>query len=700
MSRLLQLNRICRIKCHLLSDGVKSARISISSIQNLYTSSGLTSFSTNNRAIARCYSIVSTRSRILLKNDYDNKKYLPLYTDLELTTRRLLDGSAVGSFYTPQIFNNTLNDWAKAAQELAKGHYVGMLTISHIVDHALALLSFMEQEGNERKGCRIKPNLVSYNSVLKVLAIAGDIDKACDLFLRMQEMKIANSISLNITLNSFASRVKWVDESSAINIGERAENLIEKVRKGSKITPDIRTYNTLVNIWANAKCGNSIERALSVIRCIKETLDLDGDVITLNTLLKAVANCPTISNKGQQAESILALFEKEYNISPNEKTFGALLNVWAKSFEPNAAYRAEEILKRMEQLAQKGNSDFQPNLFAYTTVIDAFANRSERDKNAANIAASILEKLFVLAVSHGEEFRPNVVCCNTVIKAYARSNKRGSTDKAFELLNLMIKGPTDGLQIARPNIISFNTVLMAFATNNEPKAWEKALSVFSLLKHLSINGDISFSPNLVTYSTLLHAIKEYPNRQNLVIAEALLGEMERISKQGNLEIFPDNRCYTFVISAYAKSSEMRKAWKAKQLLDRMMCNGINADIYTYTAALSACRNSIEVKEKEKVEILDILLKFIDRMKIDKIHPNEVTYAVMLEAIARLCTDEGKRTMLLKKIFTSCCKEGFVTKRILDQIPMEAREQPETSWNRNVSKQIKTKYRISRTGTDK
>mgnify|MGYP000134783845 CR=1 FL=1 len=152
----------------------------------------------------------------------------------------------------------------------------------------------MEDESDTRTSARleIKPNSVSYNSALKVIAVIGDIDRACALFVRMQELGVANTISLNTTLHAFAVRARCnnisisaEDECSVVQIGERAEAIVNGVKKcgygdeikTDNVQPDIRTYNTLVNIWANSRCVDSIERAVGVVRRMKHQFNLSGD---------------------------------------------------------------------------------------------------------------------------------------------------------------------------------------------------------------------------------------------------------------------------------------------------------------------------------------------------------------------------------------------------------------------------------------
>lgn len=51
--------------------------------------------------------------------------------------------------------------------------------------------------------------------------------------------------------------------------------------------------------------------------------------------------------------------------------FNTVINCWAKSKEPDAASKAEEMLVAMSRLHSSGMTSLKPDAFTFTAVIDA-----------------------------------------------------------------------------------------------------------------------------------------------------------------------------------------------------------------------------------------------------------------------------------------------------------------------------------------
>ena len=62
------------------------------------------------------------------------------------------------------------------------------------------------------------------------------------------------------------------------------------------------------------------------------------------------------------------------DLQPNTYVFNTVINCWAKSKEPDAASKAEEMLVAMGRLHAGGVPNLKPDAFTYTAVIDVSCN--------------------------------------------------------------------------------------------------------------------------------------------------------------------------------------------------------------------------------------------------------------------------------------------------------------------------------------
>ena len=98
---------------------------------------------------------------------------------------------------------------------------------------------------------------------------------------------------------------------------------------------------------------------------------------------------------------------KTSNVPPDSATYTTTINAWARSKEPDAVDRAEEILAWCEESFALGNHYAKPNSLTY----------------------------------------------NSLINCYSKSNSASAAEKALEVLELMKEKSTkDGFKIAVPTL--------------------------------------------------------------------------------------------------------------------------------------------------------------------------------------------------------------------------------------------------------
>jgi len=97
-----------------------------------------------------------------------------------------------------------------------------------------------------------------------------------------------------------------------------------------------------------------------------------------------------------------------------------LKSMWGTSSLKNlngSAERVEEILNGMEDLYMAGDKTVKPNIFVFTSVIDAW-NQSNHPK-APYYAQKILFRALDFYESGDEDFQPNPVIFSATISGWA-----------------------------------------------------------------------------------------------------------------------------------------------------------------------------------------------------------------------------------------------------------------------------------------
>eukprot|EP01083_Nonionella_stella_P205118 747256_1 len=88
---------------------------------------------------------------------------------------------------------------------------------------------------------------------------------------------------------------------------------------------------------------------------------------------------------------------KDDSFKPSSRTFTVMINSWARSRDPRAPKKAEELIATMEEMYEQdkknGNgrkSQVKPSIRTYTAAIGAWGR--SRDNNKAQHALKILKK--------------------------------------------------------------------------------------------------------------------------------------------------------------------------------------------------------------------------------------------------------------------------------------------------------------------
>jgi len=236
----------------------------------------------------------------------------------------------------------------------------------------------------------LRPNTIVYNCMLSAYAKSGLGQKAADLSVQLLEKMgdLADVVSYNIVFHAMA-------QSGDGNCGERAQSLFDNIR----VTPNARTYSTLMDCWARSDHENRADIVYSLLNQMEMDYNKTGHVVMRpNAISYSVAIKSFASSKDPQKverayqvlQHMMQLSESGANpwAKPTLVTFNSVLNVCATSPPQKGSKRVQEIV---DDVYKKLLCYDQPDEYTYGTMLKACANVFLGDPNKPQLAQDIFD---------------------------------------------------------------------------------------------------------------------------------------------------------------------------------------------------------------------------------------------------------------------------------------------------------------------
>ena len=380
----------------------------------------------------------------------------------------------------------------------------------------------MEETSKVQGYHEIKPDKYAYNTVLKAYANSGLTTKAYALLQKMihNSNKRANDlfddVSFNTVIDSFSKKQRQKNQ----NQEQRSNN----VKIAMRLYDLMEDYNVMPNVY------------------------------TTTSLLNAHAHCGE-KNAGKAALDFLYKIEKEKShIVLSTPAYNAVLNAWAKSRDYTSPKNIEQLIEHMEYLYEsKENVNVKPNTISYSILANAWA----RSSNNAFRAQEILDKVERMYNDDGrdKQLRPNAHLYTTVINAWARSDEPYKAQKAYEILKRFEEfSATYGSNSSynnneKPNVFTYNAVLNACAYTSgdedaKTTAFQIACTTFNEIrnsKKQKSKSNNKIVPNHVTYGAFLSACAKLLSQQEKTdkypLIEAVFRKCCKDGQVGDLALY-------------------------------------------------------------------------------------------------------------------------------------------------------------------
>eukprot|EP00566_Odontella_aurita_P004775 CAMPEP_0113536096 /NCGR_PEP_ID=MMETSP0015_2-20120614/6066_1 /TAXON_ID=2838 /ORGANISM="Odontella" /LENGTH=762 /DNA_ID=CAMNT_0000435413 /DNA_START=463 /DNA_END=2752 /DNA_ORIENTATION=+ /assembly_acc=CAM_ASM_000160 len=387
-------------------------------------------------------------------------------------------------------------------------------------------------EGIVKRMKQISPNSYHYNAVLLGYAKRGWAKNAEKLLNEMQRLNKEgklddgpNIITYNVVLDSLFKS----GDSDAV---KRAELIWKKMMKNSGIKPDMFTFASLFNLYAQNAQGDKAERLLEQIVGLHKAGKLKNgpNEFTYRCVIDALAK----SAAPERAEEILYRM-RERGIEPNRFHYCSVLSAYARN---GKARQCERLIQRMYESREAGILPDAPDVVAFNSLVYAWTNSGAGDAHSQ--ARSVMDDMEKRGI------RPNVVTYNCLLCA-AKDGK-----EAEQMLQQMKELHEDGELEASPNTISYNYCLYAMAKPGADWTVVRAESLVNEMRGLYESDKADTKPNMITYRNLLQC---YANWGLVEDAERLLHQMKKLSEKGDIEYSPDKIAYDLVIDVLRKSDD-------------------------------------------------------------------------------------------------------------------------------------------------
>ncbi|KAL2632836.1 hypothetical protein R1flu_004315 [Riccia fluitans] len=207
-----------------------------------------------------------------------------------------------------------------------------------------------EVETHPTRSCQSKPNLVTYNTLMK----------ACS-----QDPKSLKDIMDNVTEAGLTpDRTSWstlIDAYGSKGNLQEAINAFDCMRKAG-ITPDLVAYTSIIKACVQAK---DADLAFRFFHELKE-VGLRPNKVTYNTLFKAQRKCRKLS----EVQRALALYEemRDAGFAPNDGILRVLLEQWAEGAIEGGEDEQRAISVKSQREGSAGLSEYTQLLLQKVAV--------------------------------------------------------------------------------------------------------------------------------------------------------------------------------------------------------------------------------------------------------------------------------------------------------------------------------------------
>lgn len=328
-----------------------------------------------------------------------------------------------------------------------------------------------------------------------------------------------------------------------------------------------------------------IQDALEIFYSI-DKLNYIPDLMSYNNIIWSAGNVANIDLAIDLFNTLVNESFRKNSLRPNVYTYGSLMHGCAKGKDYKKA------LYYLDNMLSKG---INPNLVVYTSAIEACSEAGKYQE-----ALRIIERMKPLGL------KPDVTLINAAIKGCCIS---GAIDEAEALADTL-------REYYEMDLFTYHTLMMG---NTKIGRYYRVLSLYetAISSNTRLDGGVYSLAMLAAFNSgtphLVPRMADHARSNRVKLTEA---------------------SYTTLIQSYAEAGSSDQA---VQCLDQMTKEGLQPNVISYAAAMSACRDKP-----------DVVISLLDRMTSENIEPNTVLLTAAINSLARAGAEYSNRAYELLK----------------------------------------------------
>jgi len=335
--------------------------------------------------------------------------------------------------------------------------------------------------------------------------------------------------------------------------------------RGAISTINAKTFNILLDAWSQSSDQRSVERAEEILAEMESEYargnrSLKPDVSSYNACIKAYVKNDGRVDAVNKTEAMLSRMVDVSGVAPNRRGYNLLLYALANSSLPDAAERAEAVLRKMMDDFMAGDDYVKPDINTFNQVIASLARG--RTHGFEKRMQSVYEKLLALPIEMAVE--PNTDTFNAVMGGWLKSESAEALSKILDALRTMEDSYESGNSLAKPDRVSMNTVIAAYAKKGGAESVDRAME---LREKMEKNFDISPCP--VTNNSMIDCWSRSGRSEAPERVLEVLEIMERDFKRGKVSMKPDAFTYSSIVDCFTKCGRPDAPLRAEEVLGRM-----------------------------------------------------------------------------------------------------------------------------------
>lgn len=220
--------------------------------------------------------------------------------------------------------------------------------------------------------------------------------------------------SLKPDARCFQAVMRGWAESQSSKALEYCENLIVQLEsiyeasgKQSAFRPNSHCYVSMIMaaMYSSEKSGPTAESILNrMLDASERNMSDEPDKAVYSAVMKAYANDGSVENVERIFRRMETAFnEGNFRAAPDARSGAILMHAWAKSEDPEKAFRSRQLLMDMLGEFEGGNLDMMPTIQCFNAALNSCAfSESNRPEVKTEIVRVAIETMADMEKCHGE----------------------------------------------------------------------------------------------------------------------------------------------------------------------------------------------------------------------------------------------------------------------------------------------------------